>query len=109
MTLYSKCTCELNFQNFCQDKRERLTQDVLMEFAEQQGCTRVVLGDSASTVAARVVSDSTKGLALNSPHLSLHESLAGVCVCVCVCVCVRACACVCVCVYNPKAYTYNMY
>ena len=80
VTLCSKFIWELNFQNFCQDKRARLTQDVLLDFAEQQGCTRVVLGDSASTVAARVVSDSTKGLALNSPHLSLHESLAGVCV-----------------------------
>jgi len=60
-----------------EDRRARLTQDVLLEYAAQQGCTRVVLGDSATTVAARIVSDSTKGLALNSPHLLLQQALAG--------------------------------
>ena len=60
-----------------EDRRLSLKLDLLLEFAAEHGCTRVVLGDSATSVAARVVADSTKGLPLNSPHLALQERLSG--------------------------------
>lgn len=60
-----------------EDDRTRLRMDVLLSFAHQNGFTRVVLADSATTVAARVVAHATKGVHLNSSDLSHSENLEG--------------------------------
>ena len=60
-----------------EDDRAHLRMDVLLQFAQQKGFTRVVIADSATTVAARVVAHATKGKHLNSSDLSHRENVQG--------------------------------
>ena len=64
---------------------------LLLAVARQRGFTKVVLGDTATLLSVRIMTDMAKGKGSQVSFDTVSQLCVCVCVCVCMCVCVRTC------------------
>lgn len=59
------------------DRREEMRVNKLTEFALSRGCTRVLMGDTATLLAARVISDLSKNRPLDTTRYEVMMPILG--------------------------------